>query len=105
MTYDQILQMCAAVGTDRAVSPSDVARELSPFGWQSLLKRVRAAAVKQAKAGYVEILRKGKPVDPDDFKGVYKITLVDGININEILNDPELNKGSGSGLPTPELPE
>lgn len=28
-----------------------------------------------AHAGRVAILRKGKPVDPDDFRGIYRLTL------------------------------
>jgi hypothetical protein len=27
------------------------------------------------KAGRIVILRKGRPVDPDDFKGVYRLSL------------------------------
>jgi hypothetical protein len=28
-----------------------------------------------AKAGVIVIYRKGRPVDPDDFKGIYRIGL------------------------------
>ena len=34
---------------------------------------VRRAAVRLAHAGRIVIFRKGRPVDPDDFKGVYRL--------------------------------
>jgi hypothetical protein len=34
---------------------------------------VRRAAVKLALAGRLVIYRKGRPVDPNDFKGVYRL--------------------------------
>ena len=39
------------------------------------MKPLRLAAVEMAKAGEIEILRKGKPVDPDRFRGVYRLAL------------------------------
>ena len=39
---------------------------------------VRRAAVRLMKQGRLVILRKGRPVDPDDFRGVYRLALVDG---------------------------
>ncbi|TPW04813.1 MAG: hypothetical protein FD124_2436 [Alphaproteobacteria bacterium] len=39
---------------------------------------VRDAAVRLAKAGRIVILRKGKPVDPENFKGVIRLRIVDG---------------------------
>jgi hypothetical protein len=37
------------------------------------LQGVRAAAVRLADAGRLVIYRKGKPVDPHDFRGVYRL--------------------------------
>ncbi|MBF9234194.1 DUF3253 domain-containing protein [Microvirga alba] len=65
-------------GTDRTIGPTDVARALGgdhPDGWGPLMHPVRATAVRLMKEGRVVILRKGRPVDPDDFKGVYRLTL------------------------------
>jgi hypothetical protein len=39
---------------------------------------VRRAAVRLMKQGRLVILRKGRPVDPDDFRGVYRLALVAG---------------------------
>jgi hypothetical protein len=36
---------------------------------------VRRTAVRLAHEGRIVIYRKGKPVDPDDFKGVYRLGL------------------------------
>lgn len=68
-----ILMLCGASYPDTAVRPEDIAIELHPTDWQSLLSRVRLFARQLAHAGDVEILRKGEPADPDDFKGVYRL--------------------------------
>ena len=36
---------------------------------------VRRVAVRLAQEGRIVVLRKGKPVDPTDFKGVYRLAL------------------------------
>ncbi len=72
---ETILQMCAAAGLEGSVRPEDVAMELYPEEWQSVLKRVRLFAKQLAQMGEIEILRKGKPVDPDDFKGVIRLRI------------------------------
>ncbi len=43
--------------------------------WHSLLTPIRRAAVALAQAGRLIIYRKGKPVDPNDFRGVYRLGL------------------------------
>ena len=39
------------------------------------MQPVRQAAVRLMKQGRLVILRKGRPVDPDDFRGNYRLTL------------------------------
>lgn len=39
------------------------------------MQPVRRAAVKLMKDGRLVITRKGRPVDPDDFRGVYRLVL------------------------------
>jgi hypothetical protein len=39
------------------------------------MQPVRRVAVRLAHAGRIAILRKGKPVDPDDFRGIYRLAL------------------------------
>ena len=72
---ETIIQLCAAAGLDDSIRPEDVALEVSPEDWQSLLKRVRLAAKQLAQAGHVVILRKGQPADPDDFKGLIRLRI------------------------------
>ena len=45
------------------------------LGWRTWLQQVRAIAVGMARKGELVIYRKGKPVDPNDFRGVYRLGL------------------------------
>ena len=78
---DTMLELLRARGSERTIGPMDVARALGgdhPDGWGPLMPQVRRAAVRLMKQGRLVILRKGRPVDPDDFRGVYRLALVDG---------------------------
>jgi uncharacterized protein DUF3253 len=71
-----IVHLLNVAGPGRTVSPTDVARALKPGPeWHVLMAAVRRAAVGLALAGQLVITRKGKPVDPNDFKGVYRLGL------------------------------
>ncbi|MCA3584548.1 MAG: DUF3253 domain-containing protein [Methylocystis sp.] len=73
-----ILSLAAARGPDRTICPSDAARAVGgdhPDGWGPLMQPIRRAAVRLAKEGRIVITRKGKAVDPDDFRGVYRLGL------------------------------
>ncbi|AWM86719.1 DUF3253 domain-containing protein [Microvirga sp. 17 mud 1-3] len=75
---ETMLALVAARGEGRTVGPSEVARALGgdqPDGWGRLMQPVRQVAVRLMKEGRIVILRKGRPVDPDDFKGVYRLTV------------------------------
>jgi hypothetical protein len=43
------------------------------LGWRAHLQGVRSAAVRLADGGRLIIYRKGEPVDPHDFRGVYRL--------------------------------
>ena len=75
--FETIIQLCAASWPDETVRPEDIAMTLHEGEWQALTKRIRLAVKQLAEAGHVQILRKGKPADPDDFKGVYRVCLAD----------------------------
>jgi hypothetical protein len=70
----EILRQTEACGPDRSICPSDVARALDA-DWRRLLLPVRRAAASLAEAGRIEILRKGKPVPPQDMRGVIRLRL------------------------------
>jgi len=60
----------------KTLSAQEIARVVvSDDTWPSLLMPIRRAAVDLALAGRLVIYRKGKPVDPADFKGVYRLGL------------------------------
>jgi hypothetical protein len=73
---DVILRLTAARGAGKSICPSEVARALAA-DWRPLMTGVRAAAIELARAGRVQILRKGKPVaDLADVRGVIRLRIV-----------------------------
>jgi Protein of unknown function (DUF3253) len=73
-----MLALARERGPGRTISPSEVARAIGgdhPEGWGPLMQPVRRVAVRLMKEGRVVITRKGRAVDPDDFKGVYRIAV------------------------------
>lgn len=73
-----ILDHLAALPAGKAVSPQNLAMELAGKDekeWSRLMKPLRAAAIALASEGRACIIRKGKPVDGSDFKGLYKIAM------------------------------
>ena len=67
-----ILALTADRGPGKSICPSEVARALRP-DWQTLMTAVRRVACRLATAGQIEILRKGRPVSPEDVKGVIRL--------------------------------
>ena len=73
-----LLRLAVERGPDRTLDPAEAARALGgphPDGWGPLMQPIRRVAVDLAREGRLLILRKGKPIDPDDFKGVYRLRL------------------------------
>ncbi len=74
-----ILELTAAKGAGKTITPEDAAKAVSPDNFVRVLKDVRAEAIRLHKAGTIAIYRKGKPVgNPDEFKGVYRLGLPPG---------------------------
>lgn len=72
-----MIAMVSERGPGKTICPSEVARALAgdhPDAWGPLMQPVRRVAVALTKQGRVVILRKGRPVDPDDFRGVYRLS-------------------------------
>lgn len=72
-----LLRLVAERGPGKSVDPTEAARALGgdhPDQWGPLMQPIRKAAVALAEQGRLVILRKGKPVDPRDFKGVYRLS-------------------------------
>ncbi|MDP2120603.1 MAG: DUF3253 domain-containing protein [Hoeflea sp.] len=73
-----ILELLEAAGPGKSISPFDAARALvgsDERQWSRLMKPLRAVAVEMAKAGELDIRRKGKNIDPSGFRGVYRLAL------------------------------
>jgi len=74
-----IFDLCGRAPAGRTICPTDAARAFADargedeLGWRSHLAEVRRAAVRLANGGRLVITRKGKVVDPNDFRGVYRL--------------------------------
>lgn len=76
-----ILALVAERGAAKTICPTDAARAIAEargeddLGWRKWLPHVRNAAKGLARQGRLVIYRKGKPADPDDFRGVVRLGL------------------------------
>lgn len=73
-----LLAAVEAAGPSVGVQPDAVARGLGgphPDGWGPLMQPLRHAAVRLARQGRLVLLRKGRPVEPDELKGLYRVAL------------------------------
>jgi hypothetical protein len=72
---DIILSQLAALPEGKSIDPMNVAKTMQPERWQQILGHVRTNAIELARDGKVVILRHNKPVNPEKFRGVYRIRL------------------------------
>ncbi len=76
-----ITDLCNAQGPGRTICPTDAAKAFAAersdddLAWRRWLQQVRANAVGMCRKGELVIYRKGKPADPDTFRGVYRLGL------------------------------
>ncbi|MGP0058832.1 MAG: DUF3253 domain-containing protein [Beijerinckiaceae bacterium] len=76
---DLMLSICVSAGPTQTVDPGEVARafaEISDHGdrtWPSHLQSVRDTAVGLARDGKIIIYCQGAPVDPETFRGTYRL--------------------------------
>ena len=70
---DAIFAALAEAPPGKSVSPEAVARTVDAENWRRVLPQVKATAVGLARQGRLAILRHGKPVDPEGFKGVWRM--------------------------------
>ena len=72
---EAMLDILARAGA-KTLSAPEIAHAISPEDdWHSLLVPIRKAAITLAQSGRLVIYRKGKPADPNDFRGVYRLGL------------------------------
>lgn len=72
---EAILQIAAERGQGKTLCPSEAARAVYPKDWQNRMRQIRQIAIHLARNGQISIYRKGRPVDPNDFRGVYRLGL------------------------------
>jgi len=73
---EAIFRLLGAVPIGKTIGPPEVANALMPGPqWHVLMVPIRRVAVRLALEGRIVIYRKGKPADPNDFKGVYRLGL------------------------------
>ena len=70
-----IFDLLTPLAPGKSISPEQAARAADPEGWHRWLSRVRTVAVGLAREGRLVITRHGKPADPNQFKGVYRLRL------------------------------
>jgi len=70
----EIMRLVTERGVRASICPSEVARALAAE-WRPLLGLVRREAFDLARAGRIEVLRKGRPVEPDGVRGVIRLRL------------------------------
>ena len=75
-----ILALAGGCGPGKTICPMDAAKAVAAAAgeegaWHKHLGAVRRTAVALAGEGRLVIFRKGRPVDPDDFRGVYRLGL------------------------------
>jgi hypothetical protein len=82
-----ILERLEALPAGDSLSPDDAARAFAetkrrPNDGRDLYKRYRQAVKQQAihlaRAGTIQIVRRGEAVDPNDFKGLWRMRLPQG---------------------------
>jgi len=77
-----VIAILDALSSGKALTFQDVARAIAkdrkkpkdgPNLWRRYMNAVKQQAIHMAKSGRIEIIRKGEPVDPRDFKGIVKM--------------------------------
>jgi len=89
----EILRQTALAGPKKSICPTEIARALAPV-WRPLLTEVRRAAQRLAAEARIDILRKGKPVPPEQLqsapvKGVIRLRLHPGLAAAAHTETPE----------------
>jgi hypothetical protein len=81
---EAILDTLTALEPGASISMMDAARAIAdrrrrpadgPELWRRYMNAVRQQATHLARQGRLEIVRKGQPVDPKNFKGVVRLRL------------------------------
>ena len=73
---EDILNCLSGVTAGKSLAPQDIAKTIGQDNWRSVFPTIKKAALGMARKEQIEILRKGKPVDPNEpIKGVIRYRL------------------------------
>lgn len=70
-----ILDVLGKLAPGKSASSEEVARAADNENWRRLTGHVRNTARGLARQGKIVVTRHGKPADPENFKGVYRLRL------------------------------
>jgi hypothetical protein len=72
---ETLFDLLSQVRKGDSLSPNDVAKAIDATNWRRELPKVRGVIIGLARQGKLEVLRKGKPIEPEGFKGIYRVRL------------------------------
>lgn len=70
----------------KTACPSEVARAIDPKGWREYMQPVRDAAGRLAKRGRIDVLQRGKKVDPQSAHGPIRLMLAAAVDVYRHTN-------------------
>jgi hypothetical protein len=72
---ETILRLVTERGPTKSICPTEAARALAPEAWRSRLSDIRRVAADLARDGRIDIVRKGRAIDPALLHGVIRLRL------------------------------
>lgn len=75
LVEETIFELLSQVREGESISPNDVAKAIDRAGWQRELPKVRAVIIGLARQDKLQVVRKGKPIEPEGIKGIYRVRL------------------------------
>lgn len=73
---DTICSLLAQLPDGQSLDPNMIAKSIDLENWRRILPQVRSISIGLARRGQIEILRKGKPVSPEELKGIYRLRAI-----------------------------
>jgi len=75
LVEETLFDLLSQVRTGDSISPNQVAKAIDAVNWRRELPKVRAVIIGLARQGRLDVVRKGKPIEPEGFKGIYRVRL------------------------------
>ena len=72
---EAIIEIAASRGRNRSLCPSEAAQAVRASSWRPLMERTRQAARRLAHTGKIEVLQKGRVIDPCTAKGPIRLRI------------------------------